>query len=161
MRRIDFRSARRADADAAWIVRTQAILSGCSSHYPQPLIEAWCAAAMPEDYGAMLEREGFVLAINGGRVLGFAGLKAAAQEVDAVFVHPEAAGRGLGAQLLAHVEAQARQLGFGAVTLHASLNAVAFYAQNRYEQTGKGHHLTRSGLQIACVHMLKRLDGAA
>lgn len=161
MESIVFRSARIADADAVWAVRTEAIVRGCSSHYPKNIIDSWSAAAMPEGYGAMLQREGFILAMEGYRVVGFAGLKAAAREVNAVFVHPEVAGQGLGAQLLERVESQARSLGLRAVMLHASLNALAFYGRYGYVELGRGFHSTRSGLQIACIHMEKQLDSAA
>ena len=156
-----FRHARSSDAPLVWAVRTDAIRSTCSSHYPKEIIDSWSTTAMPDTFGSVLEKEQFVVAELNGEIVGFAGLKTEAREVDAVFVSPSISGTGLGWQLLKQVETQARKLGFKTITLHASLNAVLFYLRSGYSEVGKGFHSSKSGLQIACVHMEKQLDSVA
>ena len=63
---------------------------------------------MPDAFGSALEKERFVVAELNGQIVGFAGLKTEASEVDAVFVSPSMSGTGLGRQLLKQVETQAR-----------------------------------------------------
>jgi N-acetylglutamate synthase-like GNAT family acetyltransferase len=121
------------------------------------VIESWAAAAMPSTFGALLESERFIVAEYGGRIVGYAGLKSADQEIDAVFVSPEMNRQGLGALLLERAETQATDLGFSTVKLHASLNSVGFYHLAGYSEVRRGWHSTRSGVQIACVHMEKKL----
>lgn len=156
----EFRFARASDAAVVWAVRTQAIRIKCSSHYPADVIESWAAAAMPSTFGALLENEYFFVAKQGGRIVGYAGLKSAEQEIDAVFVSPDMNGKGLGTLLLERTEMQARVLQFRTVKLHASLNAVNFYHRAGYREVGRGWHSTRSGLEIACVHMEKNFGSA-
>ncbi|TGG95429.1 GNAT family N-acetyltransferase [Natronospirillum operosum] len=156
--RFDFRFARSSDATAVWALRTQAIRLKCSSHYPADVIESWAAAEMPSTFGALIENEHFVVAEQGGRIVGYAGLKPAEQEIEAIFVSPDFSGQGLGALLLERAEKQARGLRFKTVKLHASLNAVRFYQRAGYSEMGRGWHSSRSGLEIACVHMEKNFD---
>ncbi len=161
MSSIVFRNAQSSDAASAWALRTEAIRSNCASHYSKEIVDSWSAMPMPTAFGEVLEKEQYVVAEIDGCIVGFAGLKAEAKEVDAVFVTPALVRTGLGKQLLERVESQARQLGFKAVALHASLNSVPFYLRSGYSEIAKGFHSTRSGLSIACVHMEKQLAGIA
>jgi N-acetylglutamate synthase-like GNAT family acetyltransferase len=92
-----------------------------------------------------------------GRIVGFAQLVTAQQEVRAVYVLPEAGGRGIGSALLARLEIAARGLGIEAVELRASLNAVPFYLASGYEQLEDTTHRLADGTELRCVRMRKSL----
>jgi putative acetyltransferase len=157
-------SLRRAgaqDAEAIWLVRSESIRVGCRDHYPAELLEAWLSAPMPPSFPARIKAEEFVVAESGSQVVGFAGLKVEAAEIDAVFVSPAVFGRKLGARLLAYVEMRAQSLNIQVVHLSASLNAVPFYESAGYVAGAEGWHTTYTGLKIACVHMEKRLGSFA
>jgi putative acetyltransferase len=63
-------------------------------------------------------------------------------EVRAVYVHPEANGRGVGSAILDALESRARDLRLDDLTLWASLNAVGFYEQAGYERAGRETYST-------------------
>ncbi|HEX9932869.1 MAG TPA: GNAT family N-acetyltransferase [Allosphingosinicella sp.] len=69
------------------------------------------------DYEACIARGHLWVAEEGGSVLGFAALDAAAASVWALFVDPVAEGRGIGRRLLDRLVAEARALGLPALTL--------------------------------------------
>ncbi|MCM2332803.1 MAG: GNAT family N-acetyltransferase, partial [Anaeromyxobacteraceae bacterium] len=69
-----------------------------ADRYPTGLAEAWGALpALYHRWAMTAGGESRVVATAGGRILGFAGWRG--REVTALFVHPRAAGRGLGARL--------------------------------------------------------------
>lgn len=154
---ITLRRARASDGVPVWAVRTQAIRTGCRGHYAADLLEEWTSTPMPPSFGARIAQENFIVAESAAGIVGFAGLKAETKEVDAVFVSPECARKGLGAWMLGLLEGIAIDLGLHVVTLKASLNAVAFYQGAGYTAGVSGWHVTDSGLRIACVHMEKAL----
>jgi GrpB-like predicted nucleotidyltransferase (UPF0157 family) len=78
-------------------------------------------------------------------------------EVKAVYVHPTAARRGIGAALLHEVEEAARRRGLTVLHLDASLNSVEFYFGARYIEGERRRHVLRSGVAIRCVPMIKTL----
>ncbi|NKF21734.1 GNAT family N-acetyltransferase [Solimonas marina] len=151
------RRATAADAVSLWDLRSAAIDHGCRTHYAGELIDAWLATPMPASFGNRLEREPFLLAVDRDAIVGFAGLKLGTRELDALFVHPQHAGRGHGQHLLREAEQLARQLGLHELHLKASLNAVAFYEAAGYRIGEAGVHITGTGLRIGCRNMDKRL----
>ena len=70
-----------------------------------------------------------------GRICGVIGLEAGA--VGNLFVAPDEQGRGIGQQLLQHVEGVARELGLDRLTLDSSLTAVGFYERLGYRRIGE------------------------
>ena len=56
-------------------------------------------------------------------------------------VAPAAAGQGLGSQVLAYLEAQARTMNFAEIVLHARATAVPFYERHGYAVVEPSHTL--------------------
>jgi N-acetylglutamate synthase-like GNAT family acetyltransferase len=156
---ITLRRATAADAEGIWQVRIRAIRSGCKNHYAADIIDAWVSNPMPASFQSYIEVEPFYVAELNSHIVGFAGLKRATAEFDALFVAPEIGRAGVGVRLLRHVENVARELLLTKLTLNASLNSVSFYKAEGYCEGSRGMHATTSGLQIACVHMEKNLAG--
>lgn len=71
--------------------------------------------------------ERYLVALRGGRQLGFAALRAG--ELTAVFVRPSAQGSGVGRALLRAAARAARREGRGELLVLAALAAVPFYAR--------------------------------
>jgi GrpB-like predicted nucleotidyltransferase (UPF0157 family) len=99
----------------------------------------------------------FVSLDDQGAVLGFGFLDVPTSEVQAVYVHPRAGGRGVGRALLRYLEDYALVRGCRALTLNASLNAVEFYWSSGYHPTGTARHRFRSGTLARCIAMAKAL----
>ena len=72
-------------------------------------------------------------------------------------IHPDYQGRGLGRQLLAHLEEQARRQGASRLSLQARENAIPFYASCGYRLGEKTHLLYG---QIQHYRMEKELPAA-
>ncbi|MNJ70309.1 hypothetical protein D3C77_667580 [compost metagenome] len=65
--------------------------------------------------------------------------------------------QGLGKQMLAFLEALARNLGLAQVNLDATLNAAAFYRQCGYVGEATALYHSPRGIDLACVPMTKVL----
>lgn len=155
---MSLRRAIAADAPAMWSVRAQAIRETCRGHYPADLLERWASSPLPDTCPRRIENEYFIVGSLESRIVGFAGLKTASAEVEAVFVAPSAGRRGLGRQLLADLENFALGSGLRALSLCSSLNAVPFYATLGYIAGTQKTYTTSQGLEIACVVMQKPLE---
>jgi GNAT superfamily N-acetyltransferase len=122
---VRIRRARPGEAAAVTGVMRAAV-RGQRGRYPAAVLAAW--GSLPALYhrwamGAGGER--YLVAARGVRLLGYAAWRGG--EVTALFVRPGEAGRGLGARLLARVEAAARAAGARRLTVVAARGAVRFY----------------------------------
>ena len=121
------RRARIEDAREIGSVHAESVRAFCAGHYAPAEIEAWVAPRPGRHYDRAIREKDFYVAEDGGEVVGFAVLNPPAGEVEAVYVRPRAAGRGVGSSLLRTLEEQARASGLAGLHLCASLNAVPFY----------------------------------
>lgn len=147
-----FRAGRAEDAPALWVLRTRCVRELCRSHYPPELIARWSASPAPPRYAALIEQGGCVVADDAhGRLLGYGILVLQDNEVDALFVAPEQAGKGLGQAVLERLLALADPQ--RDVLLSASLNAVAFYQRAGFLDEGEQAYPHPSGITLAARRM--------
>ena len=154
---VTIRRAREEDEEAVGRVHRGAIRELCRTHYTGEQIEAWSGPRPQGHFGEVIRAKEFYVAEEGGEVVGFGSLNAEACEVDAVYVAPAAAGRGVGTELLRTLEGRARELGLKRLRVDASLNAVGFYERAGYELQATGAHRLWSGVDLPCAHMSKEL----
>jgi GNAT superfamily N-acetyltransferase len=115
----------------------RAAARAAAARYPPGAAERW--GSLPGVYhrwAMSAGGESRLVAVAAGRVVGFSGWRG--PEVTALFVHPRAAGRGLGARLLAAAEAGAAQGGARNLTVLAALGAVDFYLTLGWRDAGPG-----------------------
>lgn len=134
--------------------------------YDDAVVDAWARGTEPGDYAVESEDNRFVVADADGRVVGFGELvfdpgeyleAPADAEVRAVYVHPDAAGEGVGSAVLADLERAARERGIESLGLWASLNAVPFYEARGYERVGERTHEFGGEVEGRAVEMRKEL----
>ncbi len=154
---LTIRRAREEDADAVGRVHRGAIRELARGHYTDEQIEAWSGPRPAGHFAKVIGAKEFYVAEEGGEVVGFGSLDAGACEVDAVYVAPSAAGRGVGMRLLLAVEERARELGLKSLRVSASLNAVGFYERAGFELRAAGAHRLWNGVDLPCAHMTKEL----
>ena len=154
---VTIRRAREKDAEAVGRVHRNAIRGLARGHYTDEQIEAWSGPRPQAHFGDVIRGKEFYVAEEGGEVVGFGSLNVGAGEVDAVYVAPAAAGRGVGMKLLRAVEGRAREAGLKRLRVEASLNAVGFYERAGYELQGTGAHRLWNGIELPCAHMSKEL----
>jgi GNAT superfamily N-acetyltransferase len=152
------RHASREDANVCWEVRRTAVMSQCANAYPLEQLEEWTGGTVSVAFANAVE-DRFYVAMVEGRVAGTGMINLATGKIDAIFVHPDFMRRGVGAAMVAHLEALARAEGLHEVMLDSTLNAAPFYRRVGFEgETVAPYHSTR-GLRMDCVPMTKRLAG--
>jgi GNAT superfamily N-acetyltransferase len=107
----------------------------------------------PKAQGAAPPRS--LIAENGRDAVGFGQLDLPNGEIQAVYVSPDAQGRGVGGALLAHLEHLARREGAARITLKATLNAEAFYAAHGWRTVGRDVHKITQRISLTYVAMEK------
>lgn len=152
----EIRKATRADAQAAWDIRRLSVLAQCEGFYPGPLLEAWTSGVPSEKWAELVER-GFYVAHDDATVLATGMVATETGRIDAIFVHPDHMGRGLGKQMMDFLEELARTHALPELSLDATLNAAPFYRRCGFVgETLSLHHSPR-GFSLECVPMTKRL----
>ncbi|KAA0255409.1 MAG: GNAT family N-acetyltransferase [Acidobacteria bacterium] len=148
-----------ADAEGIHAVHTASIRSLCRGFYTDAQIETWTGVLVPERYRLVLEDTGRQVWVAQGPegLAGFGQLNPVSRELEALYVHPDHAGSGVGRALLCHLEGLAKESGAGALRLTATLNAVPFYERMGWVVAGRGTHTHPSGLALACAFMTRDL----
>lgn len=123
-----YRQALPTDVPEIWQARTESIRALCSGYYSAGDIEAWASAPMPGGFAELVHTRDFLVAEQRGAIVGFGFLHRQAAELEALFVAPRFARRGIGTALLRALETIARDAGLKSLKLSASLNSVEFYA---------------------------------
>ncbi len=119
---------RRARAEDCGPLTELALRSKASNGYGEAFMAA-CVAELTVDAGSLAAGEVWLAEDDEGRVLGFFDLRIEADlaEAEAFFIAPAAKRRGIGRSLWAHLEARARSLGAGRITIDSDPEAQAFY----------------------------------
>ncbi|KAA0944809.1 MULTISPECIES: GNAT family N-acetyltransferase [unclassified Pseudomonas] len=153
---LEIRRATPNDGQVAFDIRLQAIRSQCIGAYTEEQMLAWTRGSAEDGYGALMDKHFYLGCIEGEEVAtGMLDLDN--DEVGALFVLPGFIGRGIGKKILAHLESLARELGLKKVILDATLNAGDFYRRCGYTGSEKAIYHSPSGLQLACIPMVKSL----
>jgi len=142
-------------ADAAAMARVmRAAVRAQAGRYPPRLLAAWGALpALYHRWALSVGGEARVVALQAGRIVGFAGARGG--EVTTLFVHPAFGGRGTGARLLAAAEALARRGARPRLTLLAARAAVPFYAAHGWRRLGPAPSPLPGGLALPATRMAK------
>ena len=155
---LNIRRAGQEDCQFIGSVHAAAVRGIRTALYTPEEIQAWAVPKKPESYEESIHSKEFFVAEEGGVIVGFGVLNQASAEVEAVYVSPEAGRRGIGLAVLRKLEERAGALGLRVLRLNASLNAVPFYERAGYvAQEGSKYRLS-TGVEIACVPMVKSID---
>lgn len=155
---IRIRKAEGHESEALWALRAAAIRRHCSPVYDAAVIRRWLATPMPDDWGRiLLEKEALVAEVD-GLLAGFGQVDLATRTLEALFVAPAYAGRGVGGRLLRALESFAVARGVPMLRLSSSLNAVDFYRQAGYRVEARGVYAHPRGFALDCYVMSRRLD---
>jgi putative acetyltransferase len=129
--------------------------------YNEAQQEAWASVADEEDqFGKRLASELTLVATLQNSPVGFAALKGA-DHIDMLYVHPGAAGQGVGSMLTDALEKLAGGRGAKSLTVDASDNAQEFFAKRGYVAKQR-NTVTINGEWLANTTMQKTLtDGTS
>jgi putative acetyltransferase len=155
---VTIRAAVPDDGAAIMAVHVASILGLGQGYHTRAELESWAAGLAPEFYGRAMVDDGerFEVACDeGGRILAFSSWKD--DEVWSLYVHPDAARRGLGSLLLRRVEAAVAANGHASVRISASCPGRLFYERHGYRVVREKDWTTRGGLAIGTLDMEKAL----
>ena len=125
--------------------------------YSEGQQEAWGAAADDEEaFGKRLASQLTLVATLQNSPVGFASLKGA-DHIDMLYVHPGAAGQGIGSMLCDALERLAGGRGATKLTVDASDNAEPFFAKRGYVANQR-NTVSVNGEWLANTTMQKSLD---
>jgi putative acetyltransferase len=125
--------------------------------YSESQQEAWAGAADDEEeFGKRLSSQLTLVATLQNSPVGFASLKGA-DHIDMLYVHPAAAGQGIGSMLCDALERLAGGRGAKKLTVEASDNAEQFFAKRGY-LANRRNTVTVNGEWLANTTMQKALS---
>ena len=154
---LKIRRARQEDSDSIGSVHAAAVSGIRTAEYTPEEIQAWAVPRQPSSYEESIRTKEFFVAEYEDAIVGFGVLNQGLAEVEAVYVSPKAGGRGIGLEVLRKLEERANELGLKELRLNASLNAAAFYQKAGYVAQEPSKYRLLTGVEIACVPMLKRM----
>jgi len=153
---IDIRRAAPPDGRELSELHRASIRALCSPAYSPDQIEAWTGQLEPDRYLSAMQQFEFFVAENPD-LLGFFILNIEGSELNALYIHPGAAGRGVGSRLLTFAEELARSRSVETLKLKATLNAAGFYQSRGFEPLRRALHTSPAGLELPCIEMSKAL----
>jgi putative acetyltransferase len=154
--RLQIREARLDDVPAVKAIHKAAVRQLCAGDYTPEQLAAWTASDDASVLSVALRPnsdERMWVAERDGAVAAFASL--CGDQVNAVYVHPDHARRGIGTRLLRKAEEVATAQGVSRLLLSASLTAVPFYQANGYQIIEECQHRLSNGVTLRCVRMSK------
>ena len=154
---LKIRKARQEDCHSIGSVHAAAVRGISTALYTPEEIQAWAVPKKPESYEESIRSKEFFVAEDDGNIVGFGVLNQESAEVEAVYVNPEAARRGIGLEILSKLEERASVRGLRQLRLNASLNAVPFYERAGYVAREPSKYRLLTGVEIACVPMTKAM----
>jgi len=154
---ITIRKARQVDKGAIWEIHVRAIREVCKSHYSERELQIWTDVLKPGRYEKQIRKGPFYVAVEGGSIIGFGNLNQKSGEIEALYVHPDHVGRGVGIKILQALENEALDSGLKLLRLTSSLNAVRFYEMAGYKPQQQKRWLLPSEM-VVCVSMIKELE---
>ncbi len=147
------RVARVSDASDLHELHARAVDASCRGHYNEDQVQVLLMGRTAEGYLPAIERDEMFVMESDGCMVGFG--HATEGEVEAIFVDPAWAGRGVGGALLEHALRLAARGHEGPIQLKSTLNAVGFYEAHGFVEVG-ATELDKHGMALPFVLMERR-----
>lgn len=146
-------------------MHSRAIRALAGGNYSRATLEAWTARIRPEDCVATGPARHLIVAEietpAGPRIVGYGQLHLTEGMIEALYVDPDYANRGVGGLLVRALERESHARGLPGLIVDASLNSVPFYRALGFIAKGIESHPLAPGVDIACTVMEKRFTPAA
>ncbi|GHA76678.1 GNAT family N-acetyltransferase [Cognatilysobacter bugurensis] len=161
-----YREALESDCPELVGVHYAAVQALASGHYSADVLAAWSPEPDEARYrwlAGVIGQEGVLCTVAeaGGQPVGFCIAAPEQALLRALYVHPAAAGSGVGRGLLQHAEQGCRARGVASLWLNASYNAEAFYVRCGYEPAGPVTYPLSEQVSMCAARMVKHLAPAA
>jgi GNAT superfamily N-acetyltransferase len=157
---ISIRKATKSDAGVAWEIRNAAINNQCKGYYPEEDLKSWTRRELPDNFVDMVA-DYFYMAVLNGRVVGTGMIDLDSGKLDALFVHPNHMGIGVGRRILLHLEQLAIAAGLTQLKLNSTLNACSYYQAYGFEGNKVSKYRSPRGVSLDCIPMKKSIGNDA
>jgi len=140
MGELTYRAARVGDARAILTVKQAAISAIDGDEYTARQLDAWRPDDdLVDDFGRAIESNHYeiLLVESGPATAAYGVLNTQENRIDAVFVHPDYHGEGIGSSLVSQFESRARISGLSELQIASSLTAREFYETLGYRDVGR------------------------
>jgi putative acetyltransferase len=127
---LTIRPATAADVAALSDLIRRTVRLSNASDYPAEVVELISADNAPDKVAQRLVERDVFVCCEGQRLVGTIGL--GGDKLRSLFVEPGLQGKGVGARLVAHLEAHARKAGVAELHLSSSITARGFYERLGY-----------------------------
>ena len=127
---LTIRPATPADVAALSDLIRRTVRRSNASDYAALVVELICANYTPDKVAQRLVERDVFVCLEGPRIVGTIGLES--DKLRSLFVEPGLQGKGVGARLVTHLEAHARQTGVAELHLSSSITARGFYERLGY-----------------------------
>ena len=127
---LTIRPATAADVAALSDLIRRAVRLSNAGDYAAPVVELISANHAPDKVAQRLVERDVFVCLDGPRIVGTIGL--GGDKLRSLFVEPGLQGKGVGARLVAHLEAHARKAGVAELQLSSSITARGFYERLGY-----------------------------
>jgi putative acetyltransferase len=155
---VKVRRATQQDCDSLSEIQVSAIRGLGRSHYSDTEIDTWSRGIGPEHHKKAIAERCVIVAERDSKAVGFGTLDAATGSIAALYVLPEFARQGIGTAILEELIREARRCGLTRIHCESSLCAEAFYVSAGFEAGPRRMHRFRSGEEIGCVPVARKLD---
>jgi GNAT superfamily N-acetyltransferase len=145
------------DAAAIAALQQSAVLASCASWYSAPQLRALVARLSPEAVEHELRRRRGRVALDDGAICGFCSTSVGAGRIEALYVAPFAAHRGVGHALVADAEEAMLTAGRTESSLISTRNAVDFYEWLGYVPGDDASLRLSGGVALTAVTMRRTL----
>ena len=153
------RKASKADRKNISNLHIASIKKLCRNHYTHEQLNAWTSVLTPSVYDQALKEKVVLVAYDSQQdLLGLGILDIENSEISAIYINPDAAGKGIGTKLLNELEMTAKKSKFFRITVHSTLNAKSFYMNHGYIDQELTLHRLLNGTKLECVRMVKDLS---
>ena len=162
MGELRYRAARVGDASVILTIKQAAISAIDGDEYTAGQLDAWRPDDdLVDDFGRAIESNRFeiLLVESGPSPAGYGVLNTQENRIDAVFVHPDYHGDGIGSSLVSQFESRARISGLSELQIVSSLNAKAFYERLGYRAVGRKQREI-NGVELQFAVMRKVFESA-
>ncbi|MEA2802550.1 MAG: hypothetical protein QOE49_2645 [Rhodospirillaceae bacterium] len=122
---LTIRPATQADVPALSALIQRTVRQSNASDYAAEVVELICANYAPDKVAHRLAERDVFVCLEGPRMVGTIGL--GGDKLRSLFVERGLQGKGVGALLVAHLEAHARKAGLAELHLSSSITARGFY----------------------------------
>ena len=153
------RAATVEDVDNIYSLIYDSVYELCKQHYRQEKLDAFIHN-LPSKvlYYKWLTDRILIVCCDGKEIVGFGQYDPAESFIDAIYVHPQHIGKGVGSSIMRYLEQIAHTLRKPDLSINASINATRFIEKCGYQQQGTFFINCKNGKRFETIKFTKLLE---